>query len=108
MNLPFRLGGIARDAVIASNRPRLIDCYLDGLAMSRIGKRNSTLERSLAGARQKNGSPRYIFVLLALGAGLAVPAFAQYPGRVDPNKSAPEPVLRSTAVLEYTGDYTKP
>ena len=76
--------------------------------MSRIRKRNSTLEHSPADACQKSRSPRRIFVLLALGAGLAVPALAQYPGRVDPNKSAPEPVLRSTAVLEYTGDYTKP
>jgi hypothetical protein len=76
--------------------------------MSRNRKRNSMLEHSLAGARLKNGSPRHIFVLLALGAGLTLSASAQYPGRVDPNKSAPEPVLRSTAVLEYTGDYTKP
>jgi hypothetical protein len=76
--------------------------------MSRNRKRNSTLERLLAGAHQKSRSPRRIFVLLALGAGLTLSASAQYPGRVDPNKSAPEPVLRSTAVLEYTGDYTKP
>ncbi|MBV8630425.1 MAG: hypothetical protein JOZ83_05840 [Silvibacterium sp.] len=35
-------------------------------------------------------------------------AHAQYPGRVDANKGAAAPVLRATAVLEYTGDLTKP
>ncbi|WP_446745139.1 hypothetical protein [Silvibacterium acidisoli] len=41
-------------------------------------------------------------------AALALPALGQYPGRIDPNQSKPEPVLRATAVLEYTGDLTKP
>jgi hypothetical protein len=51
----------------------------------------------------------WVFAGLALGAGLLVPAHAQYPGRVNPNQgAAAAPVLRSTAVLEYTGDLTKP
>jgi hypothetical protein len=50
-----------------------------------------------------------IFVGWVLGAGIFIPAHAQYPGRVDPNKgTAAVPVLRATAVLEYTGDLTRP
>ena len=43
-----------------------------------------------------------------VGAGMCVPLHAQYVGRVDTNKEAKTPPLRATAVLEYTGDYTKP
>jgi len=44
-----------------------------------------------------------------LAAGLFATAHAQYPGRVNPNDGATKaPVLRATAVLEYTGDLTKP
>src|SRR5277367_903192 len=50
-----------------------------------------------------------IFAGWMLGAGMFIPAHAQYPGRIDPNKGAAAvPVLRATAVLEYTGDLTKP
>ena len=50
-----------------------------------------------------------IFVGWVLAAGIFIPAHAQYPGRVDPNKgTAAVPVLRATAVLEYTGDLTRP
>jgi len=50
------------------------------------------------------------FLLAAgvLSAGISLPAYAQYPGRIDPNKGANTPTLRATAVLEYTGDLTKP
>lgn len=44
-----------------------------------------------------------------LAGGSFAAAHAQYPGRVDPNKGAgAAPVLRATAVLEYTGDLTRP
>ncbi len=44
-----------------------------------------------------------------LAGGFFAVAHAQYPGRVDPNKGAgAAPVLRATAVLEYTGDLTRP
>jgi hypothetical protein len=44
-----------------------------------------------------------------LAAGFSAVAHAQYPGRVDPNKGATAaPVLRATAVLEYTGDLANP
>ena len=44
-----------------------------------------------------------------LAAGSFAVAHAQYPGKVNPNQgAAATPVLRSTAVLEYTGDLTRP
>jgi len=44
-----------------------------------------------------------------LAAGFFAVAHAQYPGHVDTSKgAAAAPVLRSTAVLEYTGDLTQP
>lgn len=43
-----------------------------------------------------------------MGAGISIPSYAQYVGRVDTNKDAKTPTLRATAVLEYTGDVTKP
>jgi len=50
-----------------------------------------------------------VFAGWMLAAGFLTAAQAQYPGRVDPNKGAgATPVLRATAVLEYTGDLTKP
>ena len=49
-----------------------------------------------------------IFALCMVGAGISIPSYAQYVGRVDTNKDAKTPTLRSTAVLEYTGDVTKP
>jgi hypothetical protein len=51
---------------------------------------------------------RQMFALWIVGAGMCVPLHAQYVGRVDANKEAKTPPLRATAVLEYTGDYTKP
>lgn len=50
----------------------------------------------------------YALALGTLGTGVAVPAYAQYPGHIDTNKSANTPTLRATAVVEYTGDLTKP
>jgi hypothetical protein len=54
--------------------------------------------------------PAYLrnFALCILGAGISMPSYAQYVGRVDTNKDAKTPTLRATAVLEYTGDVTKP
>ena len=50
-----------------------------------------------------------VFAGWMLAAGFFTMAQAQYPGRVNPNDGAtPVPVLRATAVLEYTGDLTKP
>jgi len=50
-----------------------------------------------------------VFAGWMLAAGFFTLAHAQYPGRVDPNKGAgATPVLRATAVLEYTGDLDKP
>ncbi len=50
-----------------------------------------------------------VFAGWMLAAGFFTMAHAQYPGRVNPNDGAtPVPVLRATAVLEYTGDLTKP
>src|SRR5271170_3515475 len=50
-----------------------------------------------------------VFAGWMLAAGFFTMAHAQYPGRVDPNKGAgATPVLRATAVLEYTGDLDKP
>ncbi len=43
-----------------------------------------------------------------LFAGSSLPARAQYVGRVDTSQSSNKPTLRATAVLEYTGDLTKP
>ena len=45
-------------------------------------------------------------ILLAAGSNL--PASAQYVGHIDTNKETHAPTLRATAVLEYTGDLTKP
>jgi hypothetical protein len=53
-------------------------------------------------------TPGFAAALCLLGAGMSLPAYAQYPGRIDPNKGANTPTLRATAVLEYTGDLTKP
>ena len=51
----------------------------------------------------------WIFAAWLLAGGLFTVAHAQYPGRVNPNQGATAaPVLRATAVLEYTGDLTKP
>src|SRR5271166_2586626 len=76
---------------------RPIALLLRRLAMSRTRDRRKMLRR---------GS---IFAGWVLGAGFFTAAQAQYPGRVDPNKGATAvPVLRATAVLEYTGDLTKP
>ena len=43
-----------------------------------------------------------------LAAGSFLPARAQYVGHIDTNKENHAPTLRATAVLEYTGDLTKP
>jgi hypothetical protein len=53
------------------------------------------------------GSGR-MFVLWLLCGGISMPSHAQYVGRVDTNKDTKIPPLRATAVLEYTGDVTKP
>jgi len=49
-------------------------------------------------------------VLFILSVGISLPAFAQYPGRINPNKDkdAKTPELRATAIYEYTGDLAKP
>jgi hypothetical protein len=39
---------------------------------------------------------------------MTLPSYAQYVGRVDTSKDAKTPTLRATAVLEYTGDVTRP
>ena len=60
---------------------------------------------------RKNGMRsgyKRIFALCMLSAGISVPSYGQYVGRVDANKDAKIPPLRATAVLEYTGDVTKP
>lgn len=48
------------------------------------------------------------FAVGTLAAGIAIPSYAQYVGRVDTNKDSKTPPLRATAVLEYTGDVTRP
>jgi len=59
---------------------------------------------SLRGAWSLLMAPR---VAVALGLLAALPAAAQYPGQITkPDKETPE--LRSIAVLEWTGDLTKP
>lgn len=47
--------------------------------------------------------------LCAAAAVCALPAFAQYPGHIDPTQqnNTGQPHLRATAVLEYTGDLGK-
>ena len=78
---------------------RLIDCYLDGSIMSRTPPRlrpqaNSTIRVLLCGA--------------AMIAAVPPAAHAQYVGHIDTNQDNKTPTLRATAVLEYTGDVTKP
>ena len=55
----------------------------------------------------RSGSKR-AFALWMLCAGISVSSYAQYVGRVDTSKDTKTPPLRATAVLEYTGDITKP
>jgi hypothetical protein len=43
---------------------------------------------------------------VAAAAACALPAYAQYPGRVDTDQQAATTHLRATAVLEFTGDLT--
>lgn len=43
---------------------------------------------------------------IAAGAACTLPAFAQYPGRVNTDQQSSATHLRATAVLEYTGDLT--
>ena len=51
----------------------------------------------------------WFFAGWMLAGGFFGVAHAQYPGRIDPNKgAAAAPILRATAVLEYTGDLAKP
>lgn len=45
-----------------------------------------------------------IGIFLGLSAALALPACAQYPGRIATNEPSGTTHLRATAVLEYTGD----
>lgn len=49
-----------------------------------------------------------LFAAAILTAGATQTAHAQYVGRVDANQDNNAPTLRATAVLEYTGDLTKP
>lgn len=55
-----------------------------------------------------SGRKSSALVLLFLGASIF--AFAQYPGRINPNKDkdSKTPELRATAIYEYTGDLAKP
>ena len=48
------------------------------------------------------------FAAAALAVSCALPACAQYPGRVDTNQQPNTVHLRATAVLEYTGDLAHP
>lgn len=64
--------------------------------MSRIEKLEKITARTL------------LFAAFTLAAGWLTPAHAQYVGRVDANQDNNAPTLRATAVLEYTGDLTKP
>lgn len=48
------------------------------------------------------------FGWLGAAAVVALPAFAQYPGRVNPDQQPNTTHLRATAVLEYTGDLAHP
>jgi hypothetical protein len=57
---------------------------------------------------RKHGAVRPLLVAAALGVASLLPAHAQYVGRVDTNQDNNKPTLRATAVLEYTGDFTKP
>ncbi len=50
----------------------------------------------------------FLFAAAILATGSLLPAHAQYVGRVDTNQDTNAPTLRATAVLEYTGDLTKP
>ncbi|HKO14541.1 MAG TPA: hypothetical protein VJV22_21415, partial [Acidobacteriaceae bacterium] len=45
-----------------------------------------------------------IGIFLGLSAALALPACAQYPGRIATTEPSGTTHLRATAVLEYTGD----
>lgn len=55
-------------------------------------------------------SANRVFLLAAamLAAGYLPLAHAQYVGHIDTNKDNNAPTLRATAVLEYTGDFTRP
>lgn len=64
--------------------------------MSRTDNQGKTLARVL------------LFGVAILTAGATLTAHAQYVGRVDTNQDNNAPVMRATAVLEYTGDLTKP
>jgi hypothetical protein len=64
--------------------------------MSRIGNLSST------------GTGALLFSAAVLFIAPLSPAHAQYVGRVDANQDSKQPTLRATAVLEYTGDLTKP
>ncbi len=48
------------------------------------------------------------FAAVILLAAVCLPAHAQYVGRVDTNQDNNKPTLRAIAVLEYTGDLSKP
>lgn len=56
----------------------------------------------------RTGKSRALVLSAMLAAGLSLPACAQYVGHVDANQDSNKPTLRATAVLEYTGDLSKP
>jgi hypothetical protein len=85
--LPLKCSRARHSAIF----PRLIDCCLPTNRMSR----NPIARTLLLGAT-------------LLAAGSFLPASAQYVGHIDTNKENNAPTLRATAVLEYTGDLTKP
>jgi hypothetical protein len=64
--------------------------------MSRFDNQGKTLARA------------FLFGAAILTAGATLTARAQYVGHVDTNQDNNTPTLRATAVLEYTGDLTKP
>jgi hypothetical protein len=56
----------------------------------------------------KSPARALLLAVAMLSAGSVLPARAQYVGHVDTNQDNNTPTLRATAVLEYTGDLTKP
>jgi hypothetical protein len=64
--------------------------------MSRISNSGKTTARA------------FLFAAAILSTASWQPAQAQYVGHVDTNQDNNAPTLRATAVLEYTGDLTKP
>jgi hypothetical protein len=57
--------------------------------------------------REKTLFTPYLLLLACLAVGITLPTYAQYPGKIGETQKD-TPVLRSVAVLEWTGDAEKP